>query len=173
MVSPFVGEIRMFAGTFAPKGWAFCDGSLIHVRDNEELFSVLGSVYGGDGRTTFGLPDLRGRLPMHAGTGLGLTPRSIGAKGGAETVTLKSDEVPGHSHDLLASSDLASTMLPTGAVPARAVSQLWSEDYDPDLMATAGLLADGNSSPSPFSNLMPFAVINFIIALTGLIPTET
>ena len=98
MSEPFVGEIRMFAGNFAPRGWAFCDGQLLAVSQNDALFSLLGTIYGGDGRTTFGLPDMRGRIPIHAGHGPGLSERRLGAKGGAEQVTLTVNQMPSHGH---------------------------------------------------------------------------
>ncbi|MCG8354533.1 MAG: tail fiber protein [Kiloniellales bacterium] len=171
MTTPFIGEIRMFAGTFAPQGWAFCDGQLINVRDNEALFSVIGSVYGGDGRTTFGLPDMRGRLPIHAGSGLGLTPRAIGARGGSETVSVTESQLPQHTHALQGTSDLADRQAPANSVPARGVANLWSEDFDSDPMSTQAITSIGGGGSH--NNLMPFAVINFIIATTGLIPTQT
>ncbi|HZD04287.1 MAG TPA: tail fiber protein, partial [Longimicrobiales bacterium] len=105
MSEPFVGEIRMFAGNFAPRGWAFCDGQLLAVSQNDALFSLLGTIYGGDGRTTFGLPDCRGRIPLHAGSGPGLTPRALGSKGGAGKVTLTVNQLPSHTHPLQGSTD--------------------------------------------------------------------
>ncbi|MDF1642497.1 phage tail protein, partial [Thalassolituus oleivorans] len=104
MSEPFVGEIRMFAGNFAPRGWAFCDGQLMAVSQNDALFSLLGTVYGGDGRTTFGLPDMRGRLPVHQGQGPGLSLRRLGARYGEENVTLTVNEIPPHSHGFMAST---------------------------------------------------------------------
>ena len=111
MSEPFVGEIRMFAGNFAPRGWAFCDGQLLATSQNDALFSLLGTIYGGDGRTTFGLPDLRGRIPVHAGTGPGLSPRRLGAKAGAEKVTLTVNELPSHTHDLVASNQAGNQIM--------------------------------------------------------------
>lgn len=99
MSEPYVGEIRMFAGTFAPRGWAYCDGQLLAVSQNDVLFSLLGTIYGGDGRTTFGLPDLRSRIPLHQGIGPGLSPRRLGSRGGSESETLTANQLPSHSHD--------------------------------------------------------------------------
>ena len=118
MSEPFVGEIRMFAGNFAPQGWAFCDGQLLSVNQNDALFSLLGTIYGGDGRTTFGLPDLRGRLPMHAGTGPGLSPQRMGSMGGQENVTLTVNEMPAHSHSANAQSVTANSNDPHGRMLA-------------------------------------------------------
>jgi len=112
MSEPFVGEIRMFAGNFAPRGWAFCDGQLLAVSQNDALFSLLGTIYGGDGRTTFGLPDMRGRTPLHAGQGPGLSNRRLGAKAGAENVTLTVNQLPSHRHDWQATTALASSQSP-------------------------------------------------------------
>ena len=98
MSEPFVGEIRMFAGSFAPRGWAFCDGQLLAVSQSDALFSLLGTIYGGDGRTTFGLPDMRGRIPIHAGSGAGLSQRRLGARVGTEKETLTVNHLPAHSH---------------------------------------------------------------------------
>ena len=107
MSEPFIGEIRMFAGSFAPRGWALCDGQLLAVSQNDALFSLLGTIYGGDGRTTFGLPDMRGRIPIHFGSGPGLTPRTLGNKFGSEHETLITNQLPSHSHTLQANSQQA------------------------------------------------------------------
>ena len=119
MSEPYVGEIRMFAGNFAPRGWAFCDGQLLAVSQNDALFSLLGTIYGGDGRTTFGLPDVRGRVPVHQGTGPGLSQRRLGSKGGSEDVTLTSNQLASHSHDFNANTALADSEMPTGRVVAQ------------------------------------------------------
>ena len=116
MSEPFLGEIRMFAGSFAPRGWALCDGQLLSVDQNDALFSLFGTFYGGDGRTTFGLPDLRGRLPIHYGAGPGLSDRRMGAKAGREEVTLTSTQVAGHTHTLTVSADAGTSAAPAGEV---------------------------------------------------------
>ena len=113
---PLIGEIRLFAGNFAPRGWALCDGQLLAINQRQALFSILGTMYGGDGRTTFGLPDLRGRVPVHAGEGPGLTKRSLGQKGGAETHVLTVHEMPSHAHQAMGSADPGKQSSPLGNV---------------------------------------------------------
>ena len=171
MSEPFVGEIRMFAGNFAPRGWAFCDGQLLAVSQNDALFSLLGTIYGGDGRTTFGLPDLRGRVPIHAGSGPGLSPRRLGAKAGAENVTLTTNQLPSHTHPIRGSSDLADSTDPAGRVPAQATAiDLYATTAPSINFNTAAVTNIGGSRSH--SNLMPFLCINFIIALFGIYPSR-
>lgn len=119
MSDPFVGEIRMFAGDYAPEGWALCNGQLLSVSQYQTLFALLGTTYGGDGSSTFALPDMRGRLPVHFGQGTGLTPRTLGASGGSETVALSTAQMPSHGHTMQASADPASTTDPSGNVLAK------------------------------------------------------
>ena len=114
MSEPFTGEIRMFAGNFAPRGWAFCDAQLLSVSQNNALFSLFGTIYGGDGRTTFGLPDMRGRIPLHQGQGPGLSNRRLGSKGGSEKVTLTTNQLASHAHDMNANTAAADTSAPQG-----------------------------------------------------------
>lgn len=169
MSEPYVGEIRMFAGNFAPRGWALCDGQLLAVSQNDALFSLLGTIYGGDGRTTFGLPDLRGRLPMHAGDGPGLSQRRLGAKGGAESVTLNVNQLPSHTHQLKASDNVAGRTDPANNVLGRSTNiDLYTGD-PPDVNAAATAIGAVGGSQS-HSNLMPFLCINFILALFGIYP---
>lgn len=172
MSEPFVGEIRMFAGNFAPRGWAFCDGQLLAVSQNDALFSLLGTIYGGDGRTTFGLPDLRGRIPIHAGTGPGLSQRRLGAKGGAENVTLTVNQLPPHNHDVPASASGASSGNPAGNVSANtAPTNVYSTSLaTAQTMNSAAVSATGGSRSH--TNLMPFLCVNFIIALVGIYPSR-
>jgi len=166
----FIGEIKMFGGGFAPRGFAFCDGQLLTVSQNEPLFSLLGTTYGGDGRTTFGLPDLRGRLPIHQGAGPGLTSRQIGAKSGLEAVTVSGPQLPVHTHGLQASSDPANEAQPSGAVLADAAADVYI-DGTPDLaMNAAAILPSGGGQSH--DNVMPYSVINYIIALTGIFPSR-
>ena len=171
MSEPFVGEIRMFAGNFAPRGWALCDGQLLAVSQNDALFSLLGTVYGGDGRTTFGLPDMRGRIPIHAGTGPGLSPRPLGGKSGSERVTLTVNQLPTHNHTpIRASGDAADDVAPAGKTLGIASSDLYIEDdADTDMNANA-VTAVGGGQPIP--NVMPFLCIHFIIALVGIYPSR-
>jgi len=171
MSEPFVGEIRMFAGNFAPRGWAFCDGQLLAVSQNDALFSLLGTIYGGDGRTTFGLPDLRGRIPIHAGHGPGLSERRLGAKGGAETVTVTVNQLPSHGHPLQGSSNTANALNPGSALPATAQSQVYFNREETMTNLNSGSIGNVGGSRS-HTNLMPFLCVNFIIALVGIYPSR-
>ncbi|MCG8428086.1 MAG: tail fiber protein [Chromatiales bacterium] len=171
MSEPFVGEIRMFAGNFAPRGWAFCDGQLLAVSQNDALFSLLGTIYGGDGRTTFGLPDMRGRVPIHAGSGPGLSPRRLGAKAGAEKVTLTVNQLPSHTHNLQASTTLANDSEPAGNVLAQSAGAELYNTKTPDREFASNLISTVGGSRS-HTNLAPFLCINFIIALFGIYPSR-
>ncbi len=171
MSEPFVGEIRMFAGNFQPRGWAFCDGQLLSVSSNDALFSLLGTIYGGDGRTTFGLPDLRGRLPIHAGSGPGLSPRPVGARGGAERVTLTSGQVPAHTHALQGTTASAASRDPGGNLLAAASTVTYVEQ-DPDGDMKTDAIVDGPAASS-HENRMPALCLHFIIALVGIYPSRT
>lgn len=173
MSEPFVGEIRMFGGNFAPNGWALCDGQLLAVSQNDALFSLLGTIYGGDGRTTFGLPDMRGRAPIHAGTGPGLSNRRVGAKLGASDVTLAANQTAAHTHGLKASSTAGTSANPTGSSPA-AVPLV--ARYDSGSAAAASMSAAVSDSPGggqPHTNLQPYVAVNFIIALFGIYPSRS
>lgn len=171
MSEPFVGEIRMFAGNFAPRGWAFCDGQLLAVSQNDALFSLLGTIYGGDGRTTFGLPDLRGRLPIHAGSGPGLSNRRLGSKGGAENVTLTTNQLPSHTHPLTGAAQQPNSTSPTGNLLAQSgQTDLYRQDTPAVNMASTSITSVGGSQSH--SNLMPFLCVHFIIALVGIYPSR-
>ena len=173
MSEPFIGEIRMFAGTFAPRNWALCDGQLLAISQNDALFSLLGTTYGGDGRTTFGLPDLRGRIPIHAGSGPGLSFRGLGARGGSETVTLNVNQIPAHSHTANALNKAGDSGNPQ--------DRHWAVDTSNPERYSAGPansnMSDGNLAAAGGSqshaNLMPFLCINFIIALIGIYPSRS
>lgn len=173
MSEPFVGEIRMFAGNFAPRGWAFCDGQLLAVSQNDALFSLLGTIYGGDGRTTFGLPDLRGRIPLHQGTGPGLSPRRLGSKGGSENETLTTNQLASHSHDMNANTQPATGSAPQGKVladPTAAGGRMYDQvSQDADGASTSVANTGGTQS---HTNLMPTLCLNFIIALFGIYPSR-
>lgn len=167
-----VGEIRMFAGTFAPLNWAFCEGQLLSIDNNQELYSLMGTTYGGDGRATFGLPDFRGRLPMHFGNGPGLSTRPIGSKFGAETETLTPRQIPNHNHPMQASLDAPTTRNPQDAIICTDPNTMF---YHPS--EDPGRLTDFPQSAVSFngggqahSNMMPCACIHFIIALKGVYP---
>jgi len=171
MSEPFVGEIKMFAGNFAPRSFAFCDGQLLAVSQNDALFSLLGTIYGGDGRSTFGLPDLRGRIPIHQGTGPGLSERRLGSKSGAETDTVTTAQLPAHSHALMASNDPADSRDPTGRVTANSTSTaLYGGSGTPQALSDQGLGNTGGSQPH--NNVMPFQCIHYIIALFGIYPSR-
>lgn len=171
MSEPFVGEIRMFAGNFAPRGWAFCDGQLLAVSQNDALFSLLGTVYGGDGRTTFGLPDLRGRIPLHAGHGPGLSERRLGSKGGEEKVTLTVNQLPSHSHPFQATSAAGTDNNPQGKQVGESSSvDLYFEGTPTVDMAQQAITETGGSQSH--ANLMPFLCVHFIIALFGIYPSR-
>ena len=171
MSEPFVGEIRMFAGNFAPRGWAFCDGQLLAVSQNDALFSLLGTIYGGDGRTTFGLPDMRGRIPIHAGSGPGLSDRRLGAKSGSETATVDVTQLPAHTHSL-ASTNSVTEGNPAGNVVAdTGTKNIYADDAAPALnfSSSASQAVGGSQS---HSNMMPYLCINYIIALFGIYPSR-
>ncbi len=171
MSEPFVGEVRMFAGNFAPRGWAFCDGQLLAVSQNDALFSLLGTIYGGDGRTTFGLPDLRGRVPIHAGSGPGLSPRRLGAKAGSEKETLTVNQMPSHTHPLSATTSAAVSRDALGDALATPIfGDVYTDQIDPQNMSTSAITNVGGSRSH--TNLMPYLCINFIIALVGIYPSR-
>ncbi len=181
MVQSYLGEIRMFTGLNAPTNWAFCDGSLLQISTNSALYSLLGTAYGGDGITTFGLPDLRGRLPVGAGQGSGLSPYVLGQKGGSETVTLQTTQIPAHSHAFNVSTAPASTSTAgPGVVYAAPLNgtQDVSTGYvnTPNPPSTDAPLAPGYLSQSgggaSHDNMMPSLALNYIISLAGIFPPQ-
>lgn len=174
-VDPFIGEVTMFAGNFAPRGWAFCDGQLLSISDNSALFSLLGTTYGGDGRTTFGLPDLRGRVAIHAGQGPGLTDRRQGSKGGVETVTLNIAQLPHHNHTLNIVNSLAKESSPVGhapALPSGGGPMLYGSPDGGDTaefhQSTIGYAGGGQAH----ENMPPYGTVRYIIALQGVFPSR-
>jgi len=169
MSSPFIGEIRMFGGNFAPAGWAFCDGSLMLISENDTLFALIGTTYGGDGQQTFGLPDLRGRVPLHQGTTQGFgTPYTIGQSGGVESVTLTTNQLPAHSHAALAAT-VGDRTSPAGAVWAGSPDMA---QFAAPPGAAMNASAVGNTGGSqPHENMPPFLGVNFIISLFGIFPS--
>jgi microcystin-dependent protein len=171
MSEPFVGEIRMFAGNFAPRGWAYCDGQLLAISSNDALFSLLGTIYGGDGRTTFGLPDMRGRIPLHQGAGPGLSSRALGTKFGNEKETLSANHLPQHTHDWRGFSGAAQGQTPVDASVAAPASNLY--DTQTDNLADMHASMVGNTGGSQdHENLMPALCVHFIIALFGIYPSR-
>lgn len=171
MSQAYYGEIKLFAGGFAPQGWAFCNGQLLSIRDYDVLFTVIGTTYGGDGQTNFALPDLQGRVPIHQGNGPGLTPRVVGDRGGAETVTITASTLPIHTHPLIGSPGQASA----GAGPAGSVLGVSSVNVygnGPPIvpMAANSVAAAGGSQPH--DNMAPYLGLNYIICLFGLFPQQ-
>jgi microcystin-dependent protein len=165
---PFLGEINYFAGNFAPRGWAFCDGQLLPIAQNTALFSLLGTTYGGDGRTTFALPALRGRVAVHYGNGPGLSSKTMGEKSGSETVTATVNNLPTHTHSFHVSSDTPSSTTPTNR--AIASGQIFNnDDVDRTLHNSSIGSAGGNAS---MNNMQPSITANCIIALVGTYPSR-
>ena len=168
MGQPYVGEIRLFGGNFAPAGWMFCAGQLLPISEYETLFNLIGTTYGGDGQSTFALPDLQGRLPMHMGTGNGLSSRTIGEKGGVETVTLTAQQIPLHTHPALAVSGNGNQATPQNGVWAGSTTSRYSSSA-PNL-AMNNTLVGSTGGSQPHDNLMPYLTISFIISLFGVFP---
>ncbi|QJC52510.1 phage tail protein [Paenibacillus albicereus] len=170
-MDPYIGEIRMFAGTFAPRGWAFCDGTLLAIRANTALFSILGNIYGGDGITTFALPDLRGRAPMHKGQGPGLTERLLGQMGGEQAAVLTEAQLPPHTHAPACQSASGNLASPEGAVWSKTTGRSGPPAYgaapnapmNPEAIGAAG-------SGQLHNNMQPYLGIPFIICLEGIFP---
>ena len=169
MGQPYVGEIRIFAGNFAPAGWMFCEGQLIPISENETLFNLIGTTYGGDGQSTFSLPDLRGRIPLHQGNGFVLAET-----GGVEEVTLTASQIPVHSHALLASTNPASTAAPGGAVLPAATQLATITPYGTDAPAAAlhPLAVSQVGGSQPHTNFQPYLCVDFIISLFGIFPSQ-
>jgi microcystin-dependent protein len=166
MGTPFIGEIKMFAGNFAPVGWQFCDGQVLAISDNDALFSLIGTTYGGDGQSTFALPDLRGRVPMHPSSGY-----DLGQPGGAEQVTLTLDQHPGHGHQLMATTAAGTVRAPKGQLAAQTGGvQLYSEEA-PSLTMAAGMIGTSGNS-EPHENRQPYLSLTFIIAVEGIYPSS-
>ena len=170
MADPFVAEIRIFPFNFAPKGWAWCDGQLLPLSQNTALFSLLGTTYGGDGKSNFALPDLQGRAPMHPGQGPGLSLHDLGETGGSETVSLLESEIPGHSHTVRADDFPGTTSLPTGASLAEFTGAYQGAQnmmpMAPETLAPAG-------GDLPHNNMQPYLTFYFCIALQGVFPPRT
>lgn len=171
MSNPYLGEIRMFGGTFAPAGWAFCDGAIVAISQNDTLFMLIGTTYGGDGEETFALPDLQGRFPMHMGTGPGLTTRVIGEKSGTESVTLTVNQIPSHTHVPVATSGGGDQRSPAGRIWAASSANNYSAG--PPNTAMAPNIVGPAGGNQPHDNMMPFLTISFIISLFGIFPSQT
>jgi len=176
MANPFLAEIRIFPFNFAPKGWAFCDGQVLPISQNTALFSLLGTTYGGDGRSTFALPDLQGSVPLHPGQGPGLNQYFLGESGGVQTVTLLQSELPLHSHFVNADTGSASSGSPAGGIfkagirPGNPSGAVWLYNKGPADTPIQGVgIAGGNQ---PHNNMMPYLTLNFCIALQGVFPAR-
>jgi microcystin-dependent protein len=168
---PFIGEIRLFAGNFAPAGWAFCDGQTLPIAENDALFQLIGTTYGGDGQTTFNLPNLQSRVPIHMGTGPDGTTYQIGEMAGTEQETLTVQQIPIHTHPWLASNANAASPSPIGAVPAVAQGDLYATGLSPTPFSPMAVSPAGGSQPH--ENTQPFLCINYIISLFGVFPSQT
>ena len=173
MSDPFIAEIRIFAGNFAPRGWALCNGQLLPIAQNMALFSLIGTTYGGDGRTTTGLPNLQGRAPMHPGRGPGLTTRRLGEIGGVENVTLSEAQMANHTHQMMASPS-------PGEIPGPGTENTLARSVGASAYAAASNLVSFDSATMPANgggqshdNLQPYLTLNYIIALTGLYPSRS
>ncbi len=167
MAQPYVGEIRMFAGNFAPAGWMFCEGQLLPISEYETLFNLIGTTYGGDGQSTFALPDLRGRLPLHMGNSF-----TLAETGGVEEVTLTVSQIPAHSHPLLASSSPGTSNTPVANVTAESATiNTYIQDVTNSNMNPAAVSSVGGSQPH--TNFQPYLCVDFIISLFGIFPSPT
>lgn len=178
MSQPFIGEVRMFAGNFAPNGWALCDGQLLPISENEALFNLIGTTFGGDGQSTFALPDLRGRLPVHQGIGNEQVNFILGQNGGSEQVTLTTNQIPAHRHAANGNQGGGNTPTPVGNVWSfdpggdNAAYRVLDPNEQPNApMATNAIAQMGSSQPH--TNLQPFLCVNFIISLFGIFPSAT
>ena len=170
MADPFVAEVRIFPFNFAPKGWAFCDGQLMPIRQNTALFALLGTTYGGDGKSTFALPDLQGSAPMHPGQGPGLSLHDLGESGGAQSVTLIEGETPAHNHQVNGSNGPANLQAPAAdRVLGRANNPVYL-DNPANFVAMAPQALSPAGGSLPHNNLMPYLTFNFCIALQGIFP---
>ncbi|MDE4135068.1 tail fiber protein [Phaeobacter sp. QD34_3] len=175
MSEPFIAEIRIFAGTFAPRGWAFCNGQVLPIAQNTALFSLIGTIYGGDGRSTTALPNLQGRAPMHPGRGPGLTSRSLGQQGGVENVTLSEPQMPSHNHGVRAYSGNGGTNIPsdTTSLAGTGRDTLYQTDTATSLVDLAPVTIGTTGGNQSHFNMQPFLALNFIIALVGLYPSRS
>jgi len=178
MSEAFIGEIRIFAGNYAPRGWMFCQGQLIPISQNDALFALIGTTYGGDGQNTFGLPDMRGRIPRHQGTGPGLNTTVIGEKYGVESVTLTPNQLPAHTHALggksatNSASPNATHQSPVGRTLASSTIKAYSSVAPTVTLNAAAVQSAGNATPTAHSNMMPTLCLHYIICVEGIFPTR-
>lgn len=170
MAQPYIGEIRIFAGNFAPAGWMFCDGQLLPIAENETLFQLIGTTYGGDGESTFALPDLQSRVPIHMGSNGGQT-FTLAEAAGVEAVTLTTQQIPNHSHPVMASTGPGNQSNPDGSVTATSSSvQIYIEDNTDTNFGNIVSIVGGSQ---PHENLQPYLCVNFILSLFGIFPSQT
>lgn len=168
---PFIGQLALVPYNFAPKGWALCNGQILSIAQNTALFSLLGTTYGGNGTTTFALPDLRGRVPLSSGQGPGLNNYILGQTGGAETQTLTLNQIPAHTHLLIADTSVGTSERPNGALPARnAAGVPQYGTHSTGTMSAGGTQSAGGSQPH--DNMQPYVTLNWIIALQGIFPSQ-
>jgi microcystin-dependent protein len=167
MAQPYVGEIRMFAGNFAPAGWMFCEGQLLPISENETLFQLIGTTYGGDGQETFGLPDLRGRIPIHQGNGF-----ILAETGGAEEITLTVNQIPAHAHPLLGAAVAGNQTSAVGGMPANSLNVTPYRNTSTDANMNAQSITPVGGS-QPHTNFQPYLCVDFIISLFGIFPSPT
>jgi len=175
-MDPFIGEIRLLPYTFAPLGWQDCDGSLLSISENDALFSLIGTTYGGDGQSTFAVPDLRGRLPIHMGTGNGLGSYVLGQMAGTESVTLTPAQMPAHTHTAAVTSSLANTETPSGSVELGAINgdTMYTSDVTGlNPFAAASNMIGSAGGSQPHDNTMPTLTVRFCIALNGIWPSQS
>ena len=175
-MEPFIGQIIMFGGNFAPRGWALCDGQLLPISSHSALFSILGTTYGGDGRTTFGLPEMRGRVPVHEGNGPGLQPVNLGEKGGSNTNTLITQNLPSHNHTVYPACNNAEATLdsPVNAYMATGENEnMYSPVAGVRISSCRPITTTNTGNNSPVNNMQPFIGVNFIIALIGTFPSRS
>lgn len=174
MTEPYLGQIIMFGGNFAIRGYAFCDGQLLSIAQNSALFAILGTTYGGNGQTTFGLPDFRGRVPVHMGHGNGLSPYSLGQMGGVEGVTLGAAQIPAHNHPLMANSNAADQLAPNNHILAAeptGMSAIYTDQPANTQLNPQAIGATGGSQPH--ENRQPYLTVTFQIALQGVFPSRS
>lgn len=168
MAQPYVGEIRMFAGNFAPAGWMFCDGQLLPISENETLFQLIGTTYGGDGESTFALPNLQSRVPIHQGNGF-----ILAETGGAEEITLTVQQIPIHTHNLLASGGAANVRDPATNILAKAAGTIYTSNPGRGLAVMSPQAIGPSGGSQPHTNIQPYLAIQFIISLFGIFPSQT
>lgn len=173
MAEPYVGEVRMFAGSFAPQGWMFCNGQSLAIAENETLFQLLGTTYGGDGEETFNLPNLQSRVPLHMGTGPDGTTYPLAQMAGTEKETLTVQQIPIHSHQLVASAANGSQTNPGGSVPAASPGSVFPYIEDPPGVSMSPQAIAPVGGSQPHENVQPFMCINYIISMFGIFPSQT